>query len=103
MSADNWGVCPRCRVAHEQDLLARAKEVDAAYGKVAPTEYDGLRRQYAAFAETRPEETFREDYEIGMNTDGTFSVDYHGRCETCGLKHVFKHTDRVLTAREDAS
>ncbi len=28
-------------------------------------------------------DVFREDYEIGVLTDGSFEVDYSGRCQKC--------------------
>ncbi len=89
MSADNWAVCPRCDSARDRELARRGAEVDAAYGKVTPEDFDVMRRDLRAFAGQRVDNTFREDYEIGVH-DGVFSVDYRGHCETCDLQHSFK-------------
>lgn len=40
-------------------------------------------------------ETFREDYEIRIDETGNFAVDYYGGCDKCGLKHTFKHSEKV--------
>lgn len=63
MSADNWTICPQCLV---RDPFLNQRDCNT--------------------------HTFREDYEIGMNTDGSFVVIYSGRCTECDLRHEFKHT-----------
>src|SRR5688572_14339874 len=97
MSADNWDFCPSCDEQWQRDLAAKGAEVDRAYGKVSADEYEALKRRLKAFATARREQTFREDYEIGLH-DGTFYVDYHGRCESCGFAHSFKHATKLEIA-----
>lgn len=98
MSADNWGICPRCKVTAEQkqvDLIRRAGE---AYGKVQPYVYLKMRQD-----SEKPlvlESTFREDYEVGAYLDGTFMVSYRGACQTCGLSFDFKHECNIPGAME---
>ena len=93
MRADNWGECPRCKaleiVKHEQ----RKKDALDAYGRLSPAEY--MRLVIEAENPPATNETFREDYEIGLYKDGTFRVDYGGRCQVCGLRFEYKHEERV--------
>jgi hypothetical protein len=63
MSADNWGVCPVC--SSKDPFLGNGDDA----------------------------RTWREDYEIGLNTDGSFDVRYQGGCRVCGTTHTFHHCD----------
>ncbi len=88
--ADRWSTCPRCEARRVEDLAKRGAELSAACGKVTADEYEAMKRTFAAFSNARcSPETFREDYEIGLH-NGEFTVDYHGKCEDCGLTHTFK-------------
>jgi hypothetical protein len=97
MSADRWAVCPRCNNAWLTELTRCGAEVEAAYGKVPADEYERLRSAVRAQAGKHLDETFREDYEIGI--DGSaFVVSYHGKCTTCGLRHKFERRDEIAIA-----
>lgn len=98
MSANNWGICPRCKVTIElahAELVTKAK---ASYGKVPPEEYSAL-VEMAGKPLDFPE-TFREDYSVGAYRDGFFRVYYGGACETCGLSFEFKHEVQIPGALE---
>jgi hypothetical protein len=45
---------------------------------------------------------FREDYEIGVYSDGTFYIDYRGHCRTCGGSIKFQHSVRALSVFTEA-
>ena len=95
MSADNWTTCPRCVRQYQAHLAQLVRDLDVAYGKVTPVEYE---RQRQALADAQAEEidhTFREDYSIGINDDDTFSVDYGGCCTACKLSVRFTHTASI--------
>lgn len=94
VSADNWTTCPQCDEKWQRELAKKGAEVDAAYGKVSPDEYEALRSKLKAFVSVRTEETFREDYEVGIDGE-RFVVDYHGRCTACGFAHKFRHVSRL--------
>ncbi len=66
MSADKWEVCPKCKA------------------KAAPEN----KRNLPA--------TYREDYEIRMDSDGFFIVEYSGYCETCKFTYSFVHREIVV-------
>lgn len=100
MSADNWTVCPRCRLKPEVnhsaikvELMQKAKE---AYGKLPPEEYEKLKRTAMDY-DDNPElpDNFREDYEQGVLEDGTYFVSYHGECHDCGFKFSYKHEEKL--------
>ena len=86
MSADNWGVCPKCKETAE-------KNITSAYGKVSEEEY------LAALNERKQIEnnlTLREDYEVGVDIDGEFSVSYSCHCSKCGFKFDYKYSQELV-------
>jgi hypothetical protein len=87
MSADNWGICPKCKldeIKRIEDLKLKAGE---AYGKIPPEEYLELLDEAS---KTRSyDNTLREDYEVGTDEDGEFSVSYSSFC-TCGFKYKYE-------------
>lgn len=90
MSADNWSTCPRCviRVAKERaEALRLAK---ASYGKVDAEAYLKNVKDAEAMPEEPNEQTMREDYYIGVDSDGMFRCKYTAFCE-CGFEYEFKH------------
>ena len=93
MSANNWRECPRCMKRAIEEKEAAVVAAKASYGKAPPEEYE------AAMAEARKpvvhEETFREDYELGVLESGKFFVNYSGTCTRCGLSHEFSHKEQV--------
>lgn len=102
MGADNWRVCPKCKagkaVAQRAKLREAALAAKEGYGKVSPEEYQALCRKLSE-AEAEPEtgeETFREDFYIGTDENGLFTVVYHGECESeeCKFTVKFKHSDQ---------
>lgn len=92
MSADNWTVCPKCKVADEAKYEASQKEIAKAYGKVSAEEY--LKQVQAAPKLPESHETLREDYEIGIY-EGEFSVSYTGCCNICNFSFSFRQKKKV--------
>ena len=93
MSADNWGECPRCKAIATVAHAKRRQVALDAYGKVSSDEYARLCTEAAKLIKAN--DTFREDYEIGLHKDGTFKVNYGGGCVHCGLSFSYKHEERV--------
>ncbi len=93
MSADRWGECPQCKKRATVVCTQRQQKAIEAYGKVPPEEYEKLRQD--AIKPVEDNDTFREDYEIGLHKDGTFRVNYKGRCNACGSGFEFKHEEKV--------
>lgn len=92
MSADNWAVCPNCKVMKECAFAKTEREVKESYGKIPAEEYLA-----ALKALTPPDlkQEFREDYELGVTADGEFYVSYSGTCRDCGFNHVYKHSEQL--------
>lgn len=86
MSADNWGVCPKCKRKASQ-------EVESSYGKVSEEQYLELINKRVR---TNQEETLREDYEIRTDKDGVFSVSYGCGCSKCGFSYEYNFSLDVL-------
>lgn len=93
MSADNWTLCPRCLKTCSEEWEKYLAETRASYGKVPASDY--IEAIAKAEKPLRLEDTFREDYEIGITKDGKFIVSYGGSCERCGFKHEFKHEKQL--------
>ena len=95
MSADNWGICPRCKQQHGTD---RARKIDAAksrYGK-APIDNYTEELQAAMAMPLKPPETLREDCELGTDAAGKFTASYSCHCEACGFTFTFAHEEDTL-------
>lgn len=97
MSADAWRICPRCADNLELEKQKKRKQVEQFYGKVSPEEFLRLISEADDFDDAEPKPTFREDYEILMQSDGEFYVKYHGQCDVCNLTHEFKHIQQVYS------
>jgi hypothetical protein len=105
MSANNWTTCPRCyvtQVAARKNLAENLlREAKASYGKVPHEEYhrllleaDSARAAAEKLHDSFPE-TLREDYELGINDNDDFTVDYGATCTQCNWKFTFKHEQKV--------
>lgn len=98
MGADNWEPCLNCRETLEGEVAgtirALEKSLKDAYGTLPVDEFMALvgetREKTSAQtarleAQTdRNEHTFREDWDIYGAEDGTVTIEYSGRCTTCG-------------------
>lgn len=96
MGADNWADCPRCVHLAKKAKEAERNALPSLYGKVSAEEY----MQAATSAGMVPSwegNTFREDYEQGITTDGVYYVSYSGYCRICKLAHKFKHEETVYS------
>lgn len=74
----------------KEQLVRKANE---SYGFVPPGEY--LKLLEESRNPENAEETLREDYELGVDTEGLFSVSYSASCESCDFSFKFKHSERV--------
>lgn len=94
MSASNWRECPRCKTKALAQRDAARGRAARAYGKVSADKYAKLLA--LASAEVDVGESLREDYQIGMSSDGVFYVSYRGECQQagCRFQHTFEHEDK---------
>ncbi len=88
MSADNWGICPRClkRARAEWDQLQ--VDVEEGYGVLPPDEWAALRDRSFKNPGDDLKNTLREDYEFWMTEDeGVLHVRYRAGCteDGCGF------------------
>jgi len=89
MGADNWAICPRCRVTAIKGREAGAKKADKAYGVKSAEDYLQLRAEAEKPLDLG--QTLREDYGIGVGMDGLFGVNYSARCTACGFAYEYKY------------
>lgn len=98
MSADNWIVCPQCKLradfAREQKIIAAGK----AYGDVTPEEY--LEMVDEANGPIELGKTFREDYYCMVSSEGHLSIDYSGSCCVCKLSVKHKYEEDIKLSKQ---
>jgi hypothetical protein len=94
VSADNWDFCPRCKLVADEKLAAAREKLNEHYGVIPVEKYlremADVKRQEKAV----PEQTFREDYQIGIY-DGYFHVSYCGLCIKCNFEFRFNKEQRI--------
>lgn len=90
MSADNWTICPRCKKNAEAKAEKAQADLAKLYGKISAADFLARSNALKDAAKEQLEETFREDYQVGMKEDGTFKTDYRGGCTECKFSFVFK-------------
>lgn len=90
VSADNWSLCPKCKSEADEKHRKQILSAGEAYGKVEPEEY--LRLIVSAEVEINHENTLREDYELGVDEDGYFTVVYRCSCQ-CGFSYMYRHEE----------
>lgn len=94
MSADNWAVCPKCKLVVESILEDKKVELAEQYGKIPAREYlnkvHALNNDIACLKS--PDTTLREEYEIGIR-DSLFEISYSAVCTVCGFNKNFTHKE----------
>ena len=95
MSADNWRVCPKCKVKHDKSIEASEKKLNASYGKVDANEFLKAKMSHDELAAKKLDSTLREDYEIGTDEDGEFFVSYGCSCSACQWNYEYNHKAQV--------
>jgi len=97
MSADRWSKCPKCIRLHNEDVEADSIALVAAYGTVDADEF--LRMKAALdnkIGNGISRDMLREDYELWMDDNGVFSVNYKAICGTCGFKYEYDKSEKAL-------
>ncbi len=84
---------------HKQDREDKLAAAKLLYGKVGAEEYTAAIKAADAMPGV-PEETLREDYELGTNKSGKFTVGYWAHCEVCGFEFSYKHAVDALDPEE---
>ncbi len=95
MGADNWAKCPKCQQLKEQ----RLNKVNESYGQVPPEDYLRLVKEAeetGIHPRGRTDTPMREDWEIGTDESGIFSIDYSCHCDACGFEFEYKFEKGVL-------
>ena len=94
MSADNWATCPQCQKQAEKAREKYLAKLEDSYGKVPLSTYESMRNAVPSGAVK--DATLREDYEVGVDTDGFFYLSYSCGCDKCGFRHSEKINKLVL-------
>ncbi len=102
MTADHWTYCLQCVRRADKAQEEQRQQVRASYGEIPIEQFEVARMAAAIDHELRDDErlfTFREDWDQGVETDGTMFVKYSGRCSECNWGIDFEHTE-VLSFEE---
>lgn len=99
MSADNWAICPKCKKDKNNKIVSLRKEVEEKYGKLPLDEWESLKIANEKKMELELEYTLREDYQIGVNEEGEFAVDYSASCNVCDFRFFFEHSEEIKNGR----
>lgn len=91
MSADNWTTCPKCK-SNKEDVIKKTRlEAEKSYGKVTSDKFLSLINDISNEENKEPDETLREDYEIGMDEGKSFSINYRASCSACEFKYNYDY------------
>ncbi len=90
MSADNYTVCPRCAKVQQGEIAKAEANLEKAYGKVTAVAYQLAAAALEQLKAEAMPQNLREDYELGINRDGTFDCSYSCSCSACKWRWEFK-------------
>ncbi len=108
MSADNWAICPKCWMDTDTDTdtddidteaAQAALEADIAtftakYGEQRGEQYRSI--MLSTLEPMEPENTLREDWELGIDAEGTFYLKYTASCTKCGWEYKKRIQEKVI-------
>ena len=86
MSADNLGICPICTLEFEK------LKNNNPYGKVSEEEY----HRYLQVLEDGLDYTLAEYWDIGLDAQGEFEVNYNCECRKCGFTFNKRVSEQVV-------
>ena len=89
MSATNWAECPICENKKIEDI----EKLNKSYGVVDKQTYEKLKEEMDKSSDEFDGTPVREDYEIGLNDNGTLYIIYSGFCQNCGAEWRFDKRD----------
>ncbi len=93
LSNKQMSVCPKCW----DDLVDRKNKLEQRcvneYGKIPKEEFMELVEQSRVAIEGQ--HSLLENYEIGMEQSGKFTVGYKCTCLSCGFFFTFEHAEQV--------
>lgn len=95
MSANNWTTCPKCLKKRDGAHRSLQADTKALYGKIPEELYTQRVAEMKATLAEEMEESLREDWELGIGSDGGFFVHYRGQCDKCNFEHKFKHEEKL--------
>jgi hypothetical protein len=101
MSANRWSQCQKCRVLRDKAIADAIERAKAAYGTVSEKKYQAVLQEVLANADKVPElgESLREDWDIGIEQDGKFSVGYRAYCEKCDFSFEYRYEQDIPSLR----
>lgn len=89
MSADNWGMCPKCVNDQEKWIEEARLKLVTQYGKIPANEYILKAKELEVCPELK--DTLREDFEVYIDAGGSFNVSYTASCQVCGFSFTHRH------------
>lgn len=101
MSADNWAICPKCKMSNDGERESLVKKIKDSYANVSFEQYEeNVRRLHEYDLQNKnPNCTLREDYEQGIDEDGIYEVRYGCSCNKCGFEFIFTHKVNAMEVK----
>ena len=95
MSANNLAICPKCEIKRKNNQEELTEIARNAYGKVSEKEFAKLHEEATGRQLIEPGHSLQENFEIGIDEEGYFAINYGAKCKTCGFKFNFNHEEWV--------
>lgn len=95
MSANRYRQCPMCKLTNAGKAEKLQDDLKSKYGVISANEWITLSQEIEQRCKKllTGDDNLREDWEIGVDASGQFSVDYLCSCEICDFEYAFKHTE----------
>jgi len=98
MSANNYGICPRCFSRKKKAIEDGRHEIERLYGTIPQEEWSALNKRIRYLKSETKTRDLDERWEIGTEGEQdppVFCVSYGCRCEVCGFEFSFQHREIV--------
>ncbi len=97
MSADNWSDCPQCIKLYKEGIVADKETLVEAYGKVGANEFITMKTDLDNKVRgSYKTDTLREDYQLWIDENGEFIVNYRASCSDCGFEYEYNRCEQAL-------
>lgn len=95
MGADNYTICPKCKLQHEEEIKNKHAELYTGRDKMTLDEFRVAFDSIVELQRKDLENSFREDYEIGVFDGELFEINYRGSCNICKFKFDYKYNQPI--------
>jgi hypothetical protein len=99
MSADNYGICPKCLLNATAEHANAELKMKQGYGKVEFSAFLKLKEEAEKPVDKEACKTLREDWELGTDEHGNFDVNYQCSCSKCETDFKYTYATNIYYKR----